>query len=86
MAMLMILILDYTGNVKLVVSYLVTHINIYSFVLWDTITGGSIQVPPCGPTVAGAALYFSNITGSQLSLTKALDLNGVRFVSLLHMI
>ena len=54
--------------------------------MWDTVTGGSIQVPPCGPTVAGAALHFSNTSGSQLALTKALNLNGVRFVSLLHII
>ena len=50
--------------------------------LWDTIIGGNVQVPPCGPTVVGAALYFSNNNGSQLCLTKVLDLTGVRFVCL----
>lgn len=54
--------------------------NIHSFTLWETISGGSIRVPPCGPTVAGAALYFSNGDVSQYCLTKVLDLTGIRFV------
>jgi len=51
-----------------------------SFALWDSIAGGSIQVPPCGPVVSGAALYFTNSNGSQLSVTKELDLTGIRYV------
>lgn len=42
--------------------------------------GGIVQVPPCGPLVAGAALYFSDIGGSQSALTTMLDLTNIRFV------
>ena len=44
---------------------------------------GMVQVPPCGPVVAGGALYFSDDGGSQLALTQEIDLSGVRFVALL---
>lgn len=42
--------------------------------------GGIVQAPPCGPIVAGAALYFSNTDGPQLSLTNMLDLTNIGLV------
>jgi len=48
--------------------------------LWETVDGGIIRVPPCGSVVAGGALYFADDGGTQLALTKLLDLANIRFV------
>ena len=48
--------------------------------MWETVNG-MVQVPPCGPVVAGGALYFVDNGGSQLALTRGIDLSGVRFVT-----
>ena len=79
----MILMLGYTGMYSKHSELLTLYINVHRLALWETISGGSIQVPTCGPTVAGAALYFSNSNVSQYCLTKVLDLTGIRFVSFL---
>jgi len=52
--------------------------------LWETVNGGIVRVPPCGPLVAGGALYFVDDGGSQLALTRVLDLLSIRFVITLH--
>ena len=48
--------------------------------MWETLDGGIVRVPPCGPVVAGGALYFTNDGGSQLALSRVLDLSRIRYV------
>ena len=49
--------------------------------LWDTVVGGTVQVPPCGPVVAGSALHFPDNGTSQMLLTKMLDLTDIRYTN-----
>jgi len=47
---------------------------------------GMVQVPPCGPVVAGGALYFTDDGISQLALTKMLDLSSIKYVVLIWLL
>ena len=51
--------------------------------MWETLDGGIVRVPSCGPVVAGGALYFADDGGTQLALSRVLDLSSIRYVTTL---
>ena len=52
----------------------------YNAALWALVLGGSVQVPPCGATASGNALYFS-LEGRREAITKHLDFRGAKSIS-----
>ena len=54
--------------------------NNYNTALWTLVLGGNVQVPPCGVTASGNALYFS-LGGRREAITEHLDLRGAKSIS-----
>ena len=52
----------------------------YDTSLWALVIGGGVQVPPCGVTALGNALYFS-LGGRREAITEHLDFRGARSIS-----
>ena len=52
----------------------------YNAALWALVLGGSVQVPPCGVTASGNALYFS-LGGRREAITEHLDFRGAKSIS-----
>jgi len=55
--------------------------NVYNPSFWSTVQGGSVVIPPCGPTHSDNALYFS-MSGIREAVTHPLDLReatGMKF-------